>query len=81
MFLPVTMREMEDPHPTTSAANPGKGGSGGAIYSSNRVTVNNSTFDGNYAGNGGEGTNFNNGADGGSGGAIYNTGIIHHHQF
>ena len=62
--------------PTASAANPGKGGSGGAIYSINRVTVNNSTFNGNYAGNGGEGTNFNKGADGGSGGAIYNTGIF-----
>jgi autotransporter family porin len=62
--------------PTTSSANPGKGGSGGAIYSSNRVTVNNSTFNDNYAGNGGEGTNFNKGADGGSGGAIYNTGIF-----
>ena len=40
------------------------------------MTVNNSTFNGNYAGNGGEGTNFNKGADGGSGGAIYNTGIF-----
>ena len=62
--------------PLAASTNPGRGGSGGAIYNNNRVSVNNSTFNGNYVGNGGEGTNFNNGADGGSGGAIYNTGIF-----
>ncbi len=61
--------------PLLSGAKPGKGGSGGAIYSNNSVTVNNSTFDGNYAGTGGEGA-YDDGGAGGSGGAIYNTGTI-----
>ena len=58
-----------------AAANPGTGGNGGAIYSNNTVNINNSTFDGNYAGNGGEGSDIQDGAHGGYGGAIYNTGI------
>ena len=59
-----------------AAANPGKGGNGGAIYSNNRVTVTSCTFDGNYAGNGGAGTTAQSGTTGGSGGAIYNTGTF-----
>ncbi len=56
--------------------NPGLGGVGGAIYNNGTVTINSSNFDGNYAGDGGNGSLTPNGADGGSGGAIYNTGTF-----
>ena len=59
-----------------AAANPGTGGNGGAIYSNGTVTITSSTFDGNYAGNGGEGTDIQDGATGGYGGAIYNNGLL-----
>ncbi len=59
-----------------AAANGGVGGSGGAIYSNKIISVNNSTFKGNYAGNGGEGSTANGGSDGGNGGAIYNAGTL-----
>jgi len=59
-----------------TAANPGEGGNGGAIYSNGTVTITSSIFDGNYAGNGGEGSTLNYAEDGGHGGAVYNIGTL-----
>lgn len=59
-----------------TAANPGDGGNGGALYSNGTVTITDSLFDGNYAGNGGEGSDLNKAGNGGHGGSIYNTGTL-----